>query len=112
MLKIGKKKAGRIGRLAPVWLAVLSCGLFYGRLFASGPVEVDTERSMLRVRVYRTGLFSALGHNHEIRAPIQRGTFDEQTNAVDLLVDARALRVVDTEVSEKDRAEIQSTMLG
>jgi len=31
---------------------------------------------------------------------------------VDFVVDARALRVLDSDVSDKDRAEIQSTMLG
>ena len=73
---------------------------------------IDTERSIVRVRVYRSGLFSALGHDHEVRAPVQSGTFDEGSKSVDLFVDARSLRVADRNISEKDRAEIQSTMLG
>jgi polyisoprenoid-binding protein YceI len=64
------------------------------------------------VRVYKTGLFSAFAHDHEIRAPIQNGMIDEDKNTVEFTVDARTLRVLDPEASEKDRAEIQSTMLG
>jgi polyisoprenoid-binding protein YceI len=44
--------------------------------------------------------------------PIQNGTFDEDKGTVDFVVDARALRVLDSDVSDKDRAEIQRTMLG
>jgi polyisoprenoid-binding protein YceI len=98
--------------LRSVCLVVVGCACLCGRLSATGPVEIDTERSRLTVRVYRAGIFSALGHDHEIRAPIKQGTFAENSSAVDLVVDARSLRVVDTDVSEKDRIEIQSTMLG
>jgi polyisoprenoid-binding protein YceI len=94
------------------WLGLLCCLCLCGRVTASGPKEIDTARSVLSVRVYRSGLFSALGHDHEVRAPIQKGTFDEQSDSVDLRVDARALRIVDANISEKDRTEIQSTMLG
>ena len=73
---------------------------------------IDTQHSVLRVRVYKAGMFSAFGHEHAIRAPIQNGTFDEDNGTVDFVVDARALRVLDSDVSDKDRAEIQSTMLG
>jgi polyisoprenoid-binding protein YceI len=79
---------------------------------ASSQKAIDTERSVLTVRVYKTGLLSALGHEHEIRASIQKGTFDEGKNTVEFVVDARTLRVLDSDVSEKDRTEIQSTMLG
>jgi len=73
---------------------------------------IDAARSVLTVRVYKTGLFSAFAHDHDIRAPIQNGVIDEDKNTVEFTVDARTLRVLDPEASEKDRAEIQSTMLG
>lgn len=73
---------------------------------------IDTERSTLTFRVYKAGVLSAFGHKHEIRAPIREGFFDEEKNTVELDVDARTLRVIDSDVSDKDRAEIQSTMLG
>jgi polyisoprenoid-binding protein YceI len=79
---------------------------------ASAQKVIDAQRSVLTVRVYKAGMFSAFGHEHAIRAPIQNGTFDEDKGTVDLVVDARALRVLDSDVSDKDRAEIQSTMLG
>jgi len=65
-----------------------------------------------RFRVYKAGLLSAFGHEHEIRAPVQNGRFDENKNTVEFVVDARTLRVLDSDVSDKDRADIQSTMLG
>lgn len=74
--------------------------------------SIDTERSVLTVRVYKAGAFSAFGHDHEIRAPIQKGAFDEGKATVDFAVNSRALRVLDSDGSDKDRAEIQATMLG
>jgi polyisoprenoid-binding protein YceI len=79
---------------------------------ASSQKSIDTQRSVLTVRVYKAGMFSAFGHEHAIRAPIQNGTFDEDKGTVDVVVDARALRVLDSDVSDKDRADIQNTMLG
>jgi polyisoprenoid-binding protein YceI len=73
---------------------------------------IDTGRSTLTVRVFKAGLFSAFGHEHEINAPIRLGFFNEAQPSVELSVDARRLRVVDQDISDKDRAEIQSTMLG
>ena len=73
---------------------------------------MDVQRSTLTIRVYKTGLFSAFAHDHEIRAPIQSGSFDTIKKSVELKVDSRALRVVDRDVSDSDRAQIQSTMLG
>jgi polyisoprenoid-binding protein YceI len=78
----------------------------------SSPKSIDTERSVLTVRVYKAGVFSAFGHDHEIRAPIQKGAFDEDKATVDFVVDSRTLRVLDSGLSDKDRAEIQATMLG
>jgi polyisoprenoid-binding protein YceI len=79
---------------------------------ASSQKPIDTERSVLTVRVYKAGLLSAFGHEHEIRAPIQEGGFDEDKSSVEFVVDARTLRVLDSDISDKDRAEIQATMLG
>lgn len=73
---------------------------------------IDTQRSTLTVRVYKTGLFSAFAHNHEIRAPIQSGSFDEQARTVELTVDARSLRVIDPGASASERQEVQANMLG
>jgi len=75
--------------------------------------NIDTQKSTLTIHVGKTGVFSGLGHEHEVRAPIQSGTADTGSHpAVEIRVDARALRVIDKDGSEKDRAEVQQTMLG
>ncbi len=66
----------------------------------------------MTVRVYKAGLFSAFGHDHEIAAPVAGGAVDLGAHTVELRVNATALRVHDRDVSEKDRGEIQKTMLG
>src|SRR3989454_1834135 len=73
---------------------------------------IDPQRSSITVRVFKAGVFSAFGHEHEISAPIEQGSFTENPASVELTVDARRMRVMDKGISEKDRAEIQQTMLG
>lgn len=74
--------------------------------------SIDTAHSVITVRVFKAGLFSAFGHNHEIAAPIAKGSVDTQQQRVSLHVDARKLRVLDPEVAASTRAEIQQTMAG
>lgn len=95
-------------------LLVLAAGiLFAATLHAADTAKpIDSDKSVLTVRVFKTGLFSAFGHDHEIRAPIEQGSFTEGSPFVDLVVDARKMRVVEQDISDKDRAEIQQTMLG
>jgi polyisoprenoid-binding protein YceI len=66
----------------------------------------------MTVRVYKAGVFSAFGHDHEISAPLSAGSADTATHHVELRMDAGALRVRDAKASEKDRNQIQTTMLG
>jgi polyisoprenoid-binding protein YceI len=73
---------------------------------------IDPQKSSITVRVFKAGVFSAFGHEHEISAPIEQGSFTENPASVELTVDARRMRVMDKGISEKDRAEIQQTMLG
>jgi len=75
--------------------------------------NTDTQKSTLTIHVGKTGAFSGLGHEHEVRAPIHSGTADIGSHpAVEIHVNARELRVIDKEDSDKDRAEVQKTMLG
>jgi polyisoprenoid-binding protein YceI len=75
--------------------------------------NIDAQKSTLTIHVGKSGAFSALGHEHEVRAPIRSGTADTGAHpAVEVHVDAQALRVIDPDVSEKERAEVQKTMLG
>jgi polyisoprenoid-binding protein YceI len=67
----------------------------------------------LTIHVGKTGVLSGLGHEHEVRAPIHGGTAVTDSHpAVEIHVNARALHVIDNGESEKDRAEVQKTMLG
>lgn len=91
--------------------------LWTGSLFlATGalaqPRAIDTAKSTMTVRVYKAGLLSGLGHDHQISAPLVSGTVDTASRRVELRVNARTMQVVDPGVSDKDRAEIQSNMLG
>src|SRR5512140_1001080 len=88
-------------------LLALSCAAW-----AQSKHEIDREKSILTVRVYKTGLFSAFAHDHEVRAPIQSGSFDEQKRTVEFQVKAGELKVIDPGVSEGDRSTVQHTMLG
>ena len=74
---------------------------------------IDVDHSELKVRVFKSGLFSAFAHDHEIEAQITEGAIDTSEHAsVELHVDSRKLRVLDPGISEKDRRDIQNTMLG
>ena len=68
--------------------------------------------STITVHVHKSGLFSALGHEHTVTAPIARSRLDTKARTVEIVVDAKQMKVVDEDASAKDRAEIQATMLG
>src|SRR4029077_8264389 len=94
------------------FLALWAAGLVWAAAASAQPREIDAAKSTMTVRVYKAGLFSALGHDHEIAAPIAHGTADTAAHRVEVFAKASAMRVSDREVSDKDRADIQSTMLG
>ena len=74
--------------------------------------KIDTQKSTLTIHVGKTGTLSGLGHEHEVRAPIHSGTAETGSHpAVEVHVNAADLRVIDKD-AEKDRAEVQKTMLG
>lgn len=76
---------------------------------------IDVNRSSLKIRVFKSGAFSAFAHDHEIEAPIEDGKIedgknDPATSSVQLRVDSRKMRVLDPDTSADKRAEIQHTM--
>jgi polyisoprenoid-binding protein YceI len=80
---------------------------------ASDARKVDRAHSKITVRVFKSGFFSALAHNHEIEAPLESGEVNESGSlSAELRIDARKLRVLDPEASMDTRANIQETMLG
>lgn len=64
------------------------------------------------MKVFKSGLFSGFAHDHVIVAPIARAEVDPQRMTAGITVVTKEMKVMDKEVSDKDRAEIQSTMLG
>jgi polyisoprenoid-binding protein YceI len=75
--------------------------------------SIDTQKSTITIHVGKTGAFSGLGHEHEVRATIRSGTANTGAHpAVEFQVDARTLRVVDKDASDSDRNSVQQTMLG
>jgi hypothetical protein len=74
---------------------------------------IDAKRSTMTVHVGKTGLFSAFGDNHVVRAPIASGKVEEGPPAsVELTVDARGMTVLDPDFAPEKRAEVQKRMLG
>jgi len=91
------------GLAACLWPAIL----------AGQTRAIDTEHSVLTVHVFKSGLFSAFAHNHEIAAPIAEGTVEVSPRPwVSLRADARKMQVLDPETSEETRAQTQRTMQG
>src|SRR5689334_829271 len=93
-----------------LWLGglVLACtAVTWGQ-----PRAIDAAKSTMTVRVYKAGALGALGHDHEITAPVESGSVDASAKKVELHVKAASLKVADPKASDKDRPEIQKTMLG
>jgi YceI-like protein len=70
------------------------------------------QRSQITIHAGKSGMFSGLGHNHTVVAPISSAVINTSTPAVEIVVNTKQMKVTDTEVSDSDRAKIQSTMLG
>ncbi len=74
---------------------------------------IDAEKSSFTVHVFKSGLFSAFGDNHEVRATVASGSVsDGEKPAVELEVDARKMTVLDPDLAKEKRAEVQKRMLG
>lgn len=95
-------------RSASLLLAVF---LLVGPLLSAQSRTVDPAVSSVTVFVGKSGLFSAFGHNHQIRGPL-KGEVNEHAESATIEVEAARLMVVDPGTSAKDLAEIQRTMLG
>jgi polyisoprenoid-binding protein YceI len=77
-----------------------------------GERAIDPAASTLTVKVWKTGLFSAFAHNHDISAPITSGTVsDGEKASVAFRVNARGMKVLDPEASSSTRAEVEHNML-
>jgi polyisoprenoid-binding protein YceI len=78
--------------------------------------SIDAAASRIEIDVYKEGLLKAFGHDHVILVRAISGSveFDGtrvENSSVSLAIPAATLTVSDPGVSEKDRQEIQATML-
>ena len=96
----------RLGSVASLLFALSITAL------ATSPVSINTQKSKLTVRVYKSGFFSAFAHDHEISAPIESGSFTEENPSVEISIKAGKLKVMDKESSDSERDKIQNKMLG
>jgi polyisoprenoid-binding protein YceI len=82
-----------------------------------GAYTIDNAKSKLQIDVAKEGAFKMFGHDHLIVAKGISGQvqFDPQKledSAVHLKVSAKSLTAVDPGESDKDRGDVQATMLG
>jgi hypothetical protein len=86
----------RLTRLALGILAIVVC---LGPNKLSAQIQaIDVTKSSLKIRVFKSGAFSAFAHDHEIQAPIDEGKIDSSASpSVQLRVESRKMRVLDPE---------------
>jgi polyisoprenoid-binding protein YceI len=73
---------------------------------------IDTARSKLTVRAFKSGLFSGFADNHEVEAPIKEGSIDEAAGRVKFVVETQRMKVLDPQMKPARRQEVQERMLG
>ena len=78
---------------------------------------IDSQKSKIEVQVAREGFFKAFGHDHLISAKefsgeVQLDSAKLENSSVSFTIEAKSLSVVDPGESEKDRKDVQDTMLG
>jgi len=110
----GRRTAAVVRRTVLAELPVFALALADPSTDARPPVgPLDPARSSVEVQVSRSGLLAAFGHDHRIAAPIASGRVQSEGGPrVELVFDARSLRVVDADLSESDREKVRAAMEG
>lgn len=94
---------------------ILLAGFFpampHGNAASTAP-QPNVQQSAITVRVFKSGLFSGFAHNHVVVAPIAQVAVDPGRMTAEITVVTKEMKVTDPDVSQKDRTEIQTTMLG
>jgi polyisoprenoid-binding protein YceI len=94
-------------------LAAVVVALCFATPAGAEHVDVDASRSTITVRVLKSGLLRAFADNHEITAPIKAGFVDDgAAAAVQIVVDAPSMQVLDPGLSPHDRDQVQRRMRG
>jgi polyisoprenoid-binding protein YceI len=102
------------GKVSLVQLRFCSILIFSALLVAQSGNHTQTkpQQSAVTIHVFKTGLFSGFAHNHVVLAPVGGARMDPEGLKAEVSFAVKDMRVLDPDVSAKDRAEIQSTMLG
>jgi len=82
---------------------------------ARGVYEIDAKASRVEIHIFRTGALSGLGDNHQIRLTRFSGTAsgaEGEPWQVQVVGEAASLVVLDPNLSDSARREVQETMLG
>jgi polyisoprenoid-binding protein YceI len=84
---------------------LLALGARFVLLAAERPI--DAANSTITIHVYKSGLFSAAGHEHQVSARIEDGAIDDSAPGhIWFIVQAARLAVL----PEPDQAKVQNTM--
>jgi len=95
-----------------MWAAAVALPAALWAADSATPREIDTQKSVMTVRVLKTGLFSAFAHDHEISAPIRDGKFSETDPSVDLTAMRSRCGSWIRTCPRRTGLEIQENMLG
>ena len=79
----------RPARLPAIGLMLVLCGLMCSAVARAQSRAMDTGHSTLKVRVFKSGMFSVFAHDHEIEAAIMQGSVNLSTKPSIDAVDAR-----------------------
>ena len=105
---LSKEKAVRRYKFACAYTMLLACLA----AAAQNTAPAQPHGSGVTIHVFKSGLFSGFAHNHVVVAPVGGASIDPASLKAEVSFAVKDMKVTDPEVSEKDRAEIQSTMLG
>jgi polyisoprenoid-binding protein YceI len=83
----------------------------------SRPYTIDATSSRIVIHVGKAGLLGFAGHEHEILAPVNRGTLvvdpaHVEASSADFSFDARTVRVTGRGEPSKDVPKVQKAMVG
>lgn len=99
-----------MGRLAGLWMC--SLGLAIVGAVSTEERLIDVERSTITVRVASEGPLSAFSTDVVVQAVLAEGSVEESVPHMQVVIDARRLRVLDSGLAPATREAIQARMLG
>jgi polyisoprenoid-binding protein YceI len=98
-------------RYYSIFSVIFLCAAALSAALSTSAAQTD-HHSIITIKVFKSGIFSGFAHNHIVVAPIAKAEINAEKLTAEITVSAKEMKVTDPEVSEKDRTEIQSTMLG